>query len=52
MPLNSPAESVQDPGPEPRLAAMPESPDDLGHEGMQSTIKPNTTGAGERQDRD
>ena len=26
-------------------------PDDLGQEGAQSTIKPNTTGKGERQDR-
>ena len=31
---------------------LDENPDDLGQEGMQSTIKQNTTGGGKPQDRD
>jgi hypothetical protein len=40
-------------GQQPRASSIPRdpAPDDLGHEGMESNIKQNTTDQGQRKDR-
>jgi hypothetical protein len=50
-PAPSPSENA---GPQPKVSsgiAPDPTPDDLGHEGMESNIKQNTTDQGQRKDR-
>lgn len=49
-PAPLPSESAGQPARAPGIARDP-TPDDLGHEGMESNIKQNTTDQGQRKDR-
>lgn len=44
-------ETKEQPPQDPSVLRRDQKPDNLGHEGAQSTIKPNTTDQGQRSDR-